>query len=312
LFLQRARRAHVGFDATTDDYPVIVRICKLVDGMPLAVELAATWVRTLTCAEIADEIERSLDFLSVSARDIPPRHRSMRAVFDHSWELLSDDERRALARLSVFRGGFGREAAEEVGGASLTMLAGLVAKSLVRRPESGRYDLHELIRQYAALYLEADPAANAAARQQHYAFYLVLAEGAGAQLKGSVQLEWLRRLEQEHDNFRAALAWSLAGGQNDSALRLAGALRFFWGMRGYFDEGHTWLIKALQQTPEKSSEASARARALEGLALLDNAVGKHADALALAEQSEALFRNSATNRAWPMRSWSLGSACAGR
>ena len=290
LFLQRARRAHIGFDATTDDYPAIVRVCELVDGMPLAVELAAAWVRTLACAEIADEIERSLDFLSVSARDIPPRHRSMRAVFDHSWKLLSDDERRSLARLSVFRGGFGREAAEEVGGASLTMLAALVAKSLVRRPESGRYDLHELIRQYAALYLEADPAANAAARQQHYAFYLVLAEGAGPQLKGSGQLETLRRLEQEHDNFRAALAWSLAGGQNDSALRLAGALRLFWGMRGYFDEGHTWLTKALQQSPEKSSGASARARALESLAMLDNAAGKHADALPLAEESEALFR----------------------
>jgi predicted ATPase len=290
LFLQRARRAYVGFDATTEDYPAILRICRLVDGVPLAIELAAAWVRTLTCAEIADQIELGLDFLATSARDLPTRHRSMRAVFDHSWKLLSDEERRALASLSVFRGGFDRDAAAHVAGAPLGILSGLVAKSLIRRPEAGRYDLHDLIRQYAALHLRADPGSEAAAWQEHYAFYLSLAEAAAPQLKGSGQLEWLRRLERERDNFRAALSWSLNGGQVDAALRLAAALRWFWGMRGYFDEGHTWLFKALQQSPQESAGVSARARALEGLGLLDNAAGQHADARALAEQSEALFR----------------------
>ena len=103
LFLQRARRAHVGFNATPEDYPAIVRICQLVDGNPLGIELAAAWVRTLSCAEIAREIARGLDFLSVSARDVPARHRSMRAVFDHSWRLLPEEEQRVLLRLSAFQ-----------------------------------------------------------------------------------------------------------------------------------------------------------------------------------------------------------------
>src|SRR5512143_3944869 len=106
LFLQRARRAHVGFNAAPEDYPSIVRICRLLEGLPLGIELAAAWVRTLSCDEIAGEIERGLDFLSVSARDLPARHRSMHAVFDHSWELLSEEEQGVLCRLSVFRGGF--------------------------------------------------------------------------------------------------------------------------------------------------------------------------------------------------------------
>ena len=290
LFLQRSRRAYVGFNATTGDYPAIVRICQLLDGTPLAIELAAAWVRALTCEEIADEIERSLDFLSTSARDLPARHRSMRAVFDHSWELLSEDERRALARLTVFRGGFDRNAAAEVAGASLGMLSALVAKSLVRRSEAGRYDLHELIRQYAASYLEAEAGAGEAARQQHYDFYLALAQAAAPQLKSAGQLEWLRRLEQEHDNFRAALAWSTADDGSDAALGLAAELRWFWGMRGYFDEGRMWLTKALQRGQDSPPAELAVARALEGLALLENAAGHEVDARTRAEQSASTFR----------------------
>src|SRR5687767_9259248 len=149
LFLQRARRAFVAFDARMEDYAAIVRICRLVDGMPLGIELAAAWVRTLSCEEIEHEIERGLDFLSLSAKDLPARHRSMRAVFDHSWQLLPGNEQSVLLRLSIFRGGFSREAAEQVTGATLPVLSALVTKSLIRRSGTGRYDLHELIRQYA-------------------------------------------------------------------------------------------------------------------------------------------------------------------
>ncbi len=304
LFLQRARRAYVGFDPTVEDYPAIVRICRLVDGVPLAIELAAAWVRSLSCTEIADEIGRSMDFLSAPGRDLPARHRSMRAVFEHSWQLLSDEERGALGRLSVFRGGFTRQAAAQVGGASLSVLSALVAKSLVRRLEAGRYDLHELIRQYAALQLQADPAQEAAAREQHYAFYLALAESAAPLLKGPGQLDALQRLEREHDNFRAAIGWALPADSGtssawaDSALRLACALRWFWQMRGYFYEGSTWLRKALEPCPEGAAldaapctgDRRALGRALEGLALLENAVGNHATAYALAEKSAAICR----------------------
>lgn len=313
LFLQRARRAWASFAATTDDYPAIVRICQLAEGMPLAIELAAGWVRTLTCGEIAAELEKSLDFLSVSARDLPARHRSMRAVFDHSWTLLTPPEQRALARLSVFRGGFAREAAEQVAGASLQMLSSLGAKSLARRSGEGRYDLHELIRQYAALHLQADPAEEADARQQHYAFYLDLAEASDLHLKTSAQLQWLRRLEEEHDNLRAALAWSFnalgepPGDFGEAALRLGGALRLFWRMGSYYREGCAYLKKSLGMYPGEANGTapaspaaspntdrpaywSARARALQGLALLENALGHHTVAHELAEESAAIFR----------------------
>ncbi len=314
LFLQRARRAHVGFSATTDDLPAILHICSLLEGMPLAIELAAAWVRTLTCREIAQEVNHGLDFLDSSARDLPARHRSMRAVFDHSWALLRDDERRALARLSVFRGGFEREAAAQVAGASLPMLSSLVAKSLVRRPEMGRYDLHELICQYAALHLEADPTEALAARRQHLEYFLAVAEAAGPQLKSAGQLQCLRRLESEHDNFRAALAWSLSSNLGisglpiNAALQLAGALSWFWEMRAYFDEGRAWLAKALEGDARERSTVSsdpagspaaasgeleqrARARALEGLAILNGSAGEHAKAHPLAAQAAAIFRD---------------------
>lgn len=314
LFVRAAQRVRLDFDLSEQNRGEVARLCRLVDGMPLGIELAAAWTHVLSCREIAEEVERGLDFLATGQRDVPERHRSLRAVFDHSWKLLTEAEQRVLIRLAVFRGGFSREAAEQVAGASLAILSSLVSKSLVQRTEAGRYDLHELIRQHAAAHLEADPAAGAAARQKHYAFYLALAEAADPQLRGSGQLEWLSRLEQEHDNLRAALEWSLAGdsetsgGQGDSALRLAGALRWFWQIRSYFHEGRGWLTKALRQSPERPATAPslpaltslegtgrlgnlrARACALEGLALLTNSLGNHGAAYGLAEQSVAICR----------------------
>ena len=145
LFIQRAGQARVGFRLTADDYPAVLRICQLVEGLPLGIELAAAWVRTLSCTEIAQELQRNLDFLANTARDAPARHRSLRAVFDHSWQLLTGEEQEVLRKLALFRGGFGREAAAAVADASLSVLAALVAKSLLRRTSAGRYDLHELV-----------------------------------------------------------------------------------------------------------------------------------------------------------------------
>jgi len=133
----------------------------------LGIELAAAWVPVLTCREIAREIERSLDFLATSGRDVPERHRSLRAVFDHSWNLLSAEERAALCRLSVFRGSFGRQPAEQAAGVSLPLLTALVNKSLLRRDEAGRYSLQKLIRQYAADCLHTDPEEDSATRDDH-------------------------------------------------------------------------------------------------------------------------------------------------
>src|SRR5206468_1151551 len=142
-FVKSAQRTRIGFALSEQNQVDVARVCQLVEGLPLGIELAATWVPTLSCQEIAQQIERNIDFLAASIRDLPERHRSIRAVFDHSWNLLTREERQVLQRLSVFRGGFTREAAEQVAGASLGVLSTLVAKSLVHRTADGRYDLHE-------------------------------------------------------------------------------------------------------------------------------------------------------------------------
>lgn len=149
LFTQGARRTSPGFSINGNMHDVL-RICQLVEGIPLAIELAATWVRLLPCSHIAEQLEASLDFLASSVRNEPERHRSLRTIFDYSWELLSSTEQTALAKLSVFRGSFDLETAKEMGEASLSVVVSLVDKSLVRADGTGRYVLHELLRQYAA------------------------------------------------------------------------------------------------------------------------------------------------------------------
>lgn len=170
LFVECARRVQPSF-SPVEEMTGLVRICQLVQGMPLALELAASWVKTLPCAEIASEIEGDLSFLSSTLRNTPERHRSMQVVFNHTWQALTHEEQGVFKRLSVFRGGFRRQAAETVAGASLPILSALVDKSLLRCERDGRYQIHELLRQYAAEQLahSADDTANA--RTQHSAYY---------------------------------------------------------------------------------------------------------------------------------------------
>jgi predicted ATPase/DNA-binding SARP family transcriptional activator len=296
LFMQRARHAAPGYAYHEADLAGIGHICRLVEGMPLAVELAATWLRTLSPADIAREIQGGLDVLSASLHDLSERHRSMRVVFDHSWQKLSAREQQALSQLSVFRGGFGRQAAEQVAGASLPVLSTLVNRTLVRRAAARRYQLHVLIRQYSAAQLAADAQAQAAAQKRHYDYFLVLAEAADQALRGHDQPEWLRRLGQEQDNLRAALAWALDYDRrgDELALRLAGALRVFWRMRGHFHEGRGWLEKCLGQCPEKNS--AARAAALAAQASMLYALGDVGAARLPAEESAAIYRELGDDR----------------
>jgi predicted ATPase len=156
LFVERAQRVKHGY-SPEPDWRAIVRLCRLASGMPLAVELAASWISVLSCEEIVAEIERNLDFLASSLRNVPERHRSVRAVFEQSWSLLGQDERAVFAKLAVFRGAFGREAAQSVAGASLPLLSTLVAKSLLKPLPENRYRVHELLRQYALEKLSESP-----------------------------------------------------------------------------------------------------------------------------------------------------------
>ncbi len=276
LFVQRAQRVNRHFELTPAILPAVTRICQLVDGMPLGIELAATWLRTHSCDEIAAEIERDLGFLHTTARGLPERHRSLRAVFEHSWQLLDTEERTLLGQLAVFRGGFHRDAAEQVTGASRGRLATLSAKSLLRRSQGGTYDLHEVIRQYAWEKLHELELATVT-RARHLAYYTRLAQTAAPALWGVHQDVWLEQLEQEHDNLRAALVWSLEAGDQWLGLQLAAALWRFWETRGHLQEGLRWfeqlLVTALAQLPLEPPAAAD----LAGWSAEDRA---HAQALA--------------------------------
>jgi predicted ATPase/DNA-binding CsgD family transcriptional regulator len=171
LFVQHARRVNNNFALTDGQKLSVTHICRLVEGMPLGIELAASWLRALSCDQIVDELERGLDILETSARNIEPRHRTLRAAFEPTWERLPEDERDVFRKLSLFRGGFTREASEYVAGASLRTLTALMDKSLVRAGTNERYDLHELLRQYAEEKLAERPAEYAQVLDRHCTFF---------------------------------------------------------------------------------------------------------------------------------------------
>lgn len=247
LFIRSAQRVQLHFSAR-DQSEAIVEICRRVEGLPLAIELAASWVRLLSCAAIAGQLRSGLDMLATSLHDVPPRHRSVRALLDHSWHLLPPAERTALAALSVFRGGWRVEEAQAVAGGSLaqtqSLLLGLLDKSLVRVAGENRYDLHELVRQYAGEKLAAEGAAEDAL-QRHYAAYLAVARAVDGRLRGADAAAWFRRMDAEQDNMRAALQWAQTGARCEDMAWLCIALAWYWSRRGQWQEAVSWLTAAL-------------------------------------------------------------------
>jgi predicted ATPase/transcriptional regulator with XRE-family HTH domain len=292
LFVQSARRARVGFALETQERMAVSRICQLVEGMPLAIELAAAWVRVLSCAEIASEIERSLDFLASAARDLPERHHSLHAVFDHSWNLLASDERSLLCRLAVFRGGFVRDAAEQIAGASLFSLSALVSKSLVRSQKNGHFDLHEVVRQCALARLADDPQSDAI-RDRYCDYYLVLLRDRERGLQGAEQRETLRELTDEIDNVRAAWAWAVRRGRFGSLGQALRCFGWLYEMRGWFREGIEQLELVVQGTRGSSADEVRQkvlGQALAQQGLLFFRQGQHSRAQALFAESLATLR----------------------
>jgi tetratricopeptide (TPR) repeat protein len=215
LFLQSARRVRAGFELREQERRWVFKICQIMEGMPLGIELSAAWVGLLPCEEIAKEIERNIDFLTVSMRDLPERHRSMRATLDHSWKLLNDEEKCILSRLSVFQGPYRREAAEEICGADFTVLSSLRNKTLLDRTDRDCFSLHELVRQYAERKLAEDPAEQERVKDRHAAYYVrCLSEWENA-LKSSQQLETLNEIGQMINNLRQGWRWMMVNGQFD-------------------------------------------------------------------------------------------------
>lgn len=262
LFAQCAARAHPGIPVTPDS---AARICRLVEGNPLAIEMAAAWVGENTLQGIADQITSSLDVLSTERPDAPERHRSLRAVFDQSWRLLGARERDALARLSVFSGGFDIEAAQVVAGADRHTLGQLADHSLLRRTGTDRFEMHALVRQYAAERLpqadqsDAAHAAAAHAAAAHAAYYTGLLQRLDPELKGFGQSDALRAIDTDIANVRSAWAWAAAAvglGRPAAEAALAagmeGLATYYW-LRSWFHEGagaFARAVAALEARPD--------------------------------------------------------------
>jgi predicted ATPase/DNA-binding CsgD family transcriptional regulator len=263
LFVQSAGKVRLGFDPSPVELGQITNICQIVGGMPLAIELAAAWLHILNVDEIAEELEKDLDILTTEVRDLPERHRSIHTVFDHSWSLLDQTEQEIFVLLSVFRGGFTREAAQQVAGASLLLLSGLVNKSFLSHdPDSGRLEVHELLRQYALERLGERPEAGASAQEAHAAFYAEFMQHRWGHLKGDRQMLALAEIEADIENVRAA--WRYYGDQRNSPqmLRFIYSLWQVYWIRGWNHAGMELFAEAARVLQGEEGEESAAVRAL--------------------------------------------------
>ncbi len=298
LFLQTASQVDVGFSPSPEDMSHIARICQLVEGMPLAIELAAAWVKALSCREIAAEIERGLDFLTTSLRDVPERHRSLRAVFDHSWQLLSQTEQEAFGRLSVFRGGFRREAAEEVADASLGILSTLVDKSLLHWNPSGRYDMHQLLREYATERLHEVAGQAASVRDRHCDYFAAFLLQRESLLTGAGQRLALDEIVQELENVRAAWQWAVSRRKLAQIGQAMNSLFLLYDTRSRFREGKQAFeqaAEALGSTGAEGRVSVAEAKQVVGMVLafygwFEHRLYHHERAAELVRQCLALLR----------------------
>jgi predicted ATPase/DNA-binding SARP family transcriptional activator len=244
LFLQSARRAHPGFSLSEAEQPHVVRICQSLEGMPLGIELAAAWTEVSSCQRIAQEIERNLGFLITARRDVPERHRSLRAAFEHSWLLLSAEERSVLIRLSAFRGGFRRQAASTVAGASLMHLSALMHKSFLRRTAAGRYEMLEILRQHAEDKLLETPKIRDETHDRHSEFYAEFLYQRENRLQGRDLQQALDEIGEEIDNVRAAWRWMVTHRRQRSIERSLHSLYRFYETRSRFVEGEDALRQA--------------------------------------------------------------------
>ncbi len=310
LFVERARGARPGWEPSAADHAGIEEISRRLDGIPLAIEMAAARTRSLPVAGIAARLVDTFRLLSGPSGSPVPRHRTLRAALDWGWDLLDSHEKTLLPRLSAFVGGWTLEAAAEVcrekdrdDWAMLDLLTGLIDKSFVvyeEREGAGRYRLLETIRQYALEKRDqGDPV-----QEQHAAHFLALAETAEAEIMGTDQAAWLARLETEHDNLRAALDWyELRPEDALPGLRLAGALRQFWWVRGHYSEGTQRLARLLEKTQDQTKQdqtkqdqteqeqmGAARAKALSGAGHLSIVQGDCAAARVQFEKCLQLHR----------------------
>jgi predicted ATPase/DNA-binding CsgD family transcriptional regulator len=279
LFVERARAVRPDLDTSETGLCEIELLCRSLDGLPLAIELAAARAKLLSPEALRTRLGDRLALLGGGASDLPARQQTLRATLDWSFGLLGDEERRVLPRLATFAGGFTLEAVEAVCAASIDALATLVDNSLVQA-SGDRFSMLETVRAYAEEQL-ASGNEETEVRRRHAAFFLDRAEDAAPRLAGEEHATWSELLESEHANLRAALDFALRTGDDASALRFGAALWRFWLERGYFAEGRAWLRQALS----RDGDPELRARALTGASVLAHYAGDY-------EAAEALCRES--------------------
>ncbi len=304
MFRHSAQSVNPRLDWTSATTAAAARVCELVAGLPLGIELAASLVRLMPCEEIAHEIEVNLNFLQSVRRDLPERHQNLQAVFDHSWKLLNAAEQRVLQQLAVYRGGFDREAAARVAGTTLPLLAALVDNSLVRRAAvqnqaAGRYELQELVRQYATDKLVAQSAHHEqlAVLDRHCHHYLNFLAQRKADLRGRRQAEALSEINLEIENIRGAWRWALAEGHIELISQASDSLFYFYETRGWFQEGAEVFAMAagrisdldLQHPRRETGIARGKLLAHQGWCAFQ--VGRQAEARGLLEQSQWILRS---------------------
>ncbi len=298
LFVQRAGAASTDFHLTRENAGAVAGICLLLDGLPLAIELAAARLKLFSPQQLLTRLERRLDLLTGGSRDLPARQRTLRSAIEWSYDLLNGGERQLFARMTVFRGGCSFEAVEAICGPELTInlldgVQSLLNKSLLYQDEDHsrvpRFLMLETIREYAGERL-SDSGEEEKMRNRHLAFFLNLAQEAEPKLDSPDQTLWANRLELEHDNLRAALAWSqTAGSTAGSGLRLAGSLAYFWQWRGYLGEGRAHLSAALSGT-KAEERTKARAKALYEAGRLAYVQGDFPASGKLLEESISIYR----------------------
>jgi predicted ATPase/DNA-binding SARP family transcriptional activator len=274
LFCDRAVAVRSDFSLSEHNAAAIGSICRHLDGLPLAIELAAALLDTLTVQQIEEHLTDRFRLLQRGDRTVPKRHQALKATLDWSYDQLTASEQTLLARLSVFAGGWTLSAAEALYSTQamdrldmISLLSRLVSKSLIMAKADGavmRYGMLETIREYGLELLAANPALLSQMREFHAEYYTMVAETAAPELSGPNQTTWLAQLEQEIDNLRAALSWAIGTGHTaEMALRLGGALWRFWFVRGYLEEGQSWLQRILQLPGEQPT--ALRIKAAHGL-----------------------------------------------
>ena len=296
LFVDRARRIRPEFEVTSQTAPALASVCCRLDGIPLALELAAACVRTLSLEEIDRKLDQRFSFLTRGSRTALPRQQTLQALVDWSYELLNPSEQQLLQRLSVFAGGWTEDAAVHVCTGDLVppervfdLLTSLANKSLVVWSDAdggSRYRLLETMRQYARDKL-LEGGDEEKFRQRHRDHYLTLAEELAPKLSGAEQAKWLQQLAEEQDNLRAALEWSLVAAQAEGGLRLCGALQRFWGTRAHFSEGRDWCERMLGKVGGQAHTLE-RSRALHAAGFLAHYQGDYSAARARYEESLAI------------------------